>query len=237
MGESLYPDLVGAGGLEAVLRAACPGCDIAMRESRGAFDGFVATVSRGDRAVKVMPYRDERLFRVRHQLRTAWLSWLATTDLAEVTGSASTWLGGATARELAAAWPFADFVDVADAYESGDKTELWWQLYRANDRLGLAEFVEAAMREARLRRMFPFRSMYWMSFRPTVNEYWVPGPWVRAVGNGRFTVVEDRRVEPAVTYDAVEAVQVCVAEIDRLGVPSPEQFRSGNYQSLRRRPD
>ena len=226
MGNVPYQDLVDAGGLEAVLQAACPDCDIDMREAPGAFGGFVATVSRGDRAVSVMPRRDERLFRVRHMLRGTYLSWLSTAQLAEVTGSAASWLGGATARELAAAWPFADFVDVADAYEGGDRTEFMWQVYRRSKEFGLGEFIEAAMREPRLRRMHPFKSMFWMSFRPTAEEYWVPGPWVRPAGDGRFTVVGDRLGEPDITYDAAEAVRVCLAEMDRLGVPSPEEFRS-----------
>lgn len=229
----LYQDLVDAGGIEAVLRAACPGCDIDLSDAAGAYGGFVATVSRHDRAVFVMPHRDERLFRVRHKLRGTYLSWLSTAELAEVTGSAATWLGGATARELAAAWPFADFVAVADAYESGDRTEFAWQEYRAHkEKFGLGEFIEAAMREPRLRRMYPFRALLWMSFRPTADEYWVPGPWVRPAGDGRFTVVANRREEPRVAYEAAEAVRVCVAEMDRLGVPSPEEFSS----SGRRRP-
>ncbi|MEU3649128.1 DUF6193 family natural product biosynthesis protein [Lentzea sp. NPDC034063] len=151
---------------------------------------------------------------------------MTTTELSEVTGSAAAWLGGATPRELAAAWPFADFVAVADAYESGDRTELSWQQYRANKRDGLGEFVEAAMREPRLRRMYPFKSMWWMSFRPTSDEYPVPGPWVRPAGAGRFTVAESRQVTPEITYDAAEAVRVCLTEMDRLGVPSPEDLRS-----------
>ncbi|WIX98148.1 DUF6193 family natural product biosynthesis protein [Amycolatopsis mongoliensis] len=231
MVEVPYQDLVDAGGLEAVLRAACPDCEIDMRDARGAFGGFAATMSRRDRAVYVMPRRGERLFRVRHMLRGTYLSRLSTVELAEVTGSAASWLGGATARELVAAWPFADFVDVADAFESGDRTEFMWQVYRAYKVSGLGEFIEAAMREPRLRRMYPFTSMFWMSFRPTADEYRVPGPWVRSAGDGRVTVVGDRRVDPDVIYVAAEAVRVCLAEMDRLGVPSPEEFRAGKRPS------
>jgi len=83
-------------------------------------------------------------------------------------------------------------------YESGDRTELGWQQYRANKKDGLGEFVEAAMRE----------------------------PRVWAVAGGRFTVGENRSVEPDITYAAAEAVQVCLAEMERLGVPSPEDLRS-----------
>jgi hypothetical protein len=182
--------------------------------------------SKGERAVDVTPARGERLFYVRHKLREMYLSRVTTTELAEVTGSAAAWLGGATARELAAAWPFARFVDVADAYESGDRTELSWQRYRANKKDGLGEFAEAAMREPRLRRMYPFKSMWWMSFRPTADEYWVPGPWVRPAGDGRFTVAGSRQVEPEITYAAAEAVRVRLAGMKRLGVPSPEDLRS-----------
>ncbi|MEU8895728.1 hypothetical protein [Nocardia sp. NPDC048505] len=70
MGESLYQDLADAGGLEAVLRAACPDCDIKMRAALGASGGFAATVSKHDRAVYVIPLVQQRLFRVRHKLRS-----------------------------------------------------------------------------------------------------------------------------------------------------------------------
>ncbi|WP_132117213.1 hypothetical protein [Actinocrispum wychmicini] len=115
-----------------------------MGDAPGAFGGFVATVSRGDRAVYVIPARGKRLFRVRHKLRGTYLSWLATTELAEVAGSAAAWLGGATVRELAVAWPFADFVDIADAYESGDRIEFQWQVYRAYKKSDLGAFIKAA---------------------------------------------------------------------------------------------
>ncbi|UOX85862.1 DUF6193 family natural product biosynthesis protein [Amycolatopsis sp. FBCC-B4732] len=236
MEEVPHQDLIDAGGLEAVLRAACPDCAIDMTDAPGAFGGFAATVSRRDRAVSVMPLRRERLFRVRHKLRGSFLSRLSTAELAEVTGSAATWLGGATARELAAAWPFADFVAVADAYESGDRTEFTWQLYRAYPQFGLGEFIEAAMREPRLRRMHPFTSLFRMSFRPTADEYRVPGPWVRSVGDGRFTVVANRREEPDIAYGAVEAVRVCLAEVDRLGTAVIAPPGSGRDGRRRARP-
>ncbi|MFB9685964.1 DUF6193 family natural product biosynthesis protein [Amycolatopsis plumensis] len=229
MGESPYQDLVDAGGLEAVLRAACPGCDIEMPEARGAFGGFLARVGKGDRVVEVLPLVDERLFRVRHLLRGRYLSRLFTTDLAEVTGVAAAWLGGATARELAAAWPFADFADIADAFESGDRTELAWQFLRTHDGLRLGEFVEAAMREPRLRRMYPVTSVMMMSFQPAADERRVPGLWVRAAGGGRVTVFTKGRWEEPDTYDAAEAVRACLAEIDRLG----EWTRSGSSHPTR----
>ncbi|WP_394616643.1 hypothetical protein JNUCC0626_44585 [Lentzea sp. JNUCC 0626] len=120
MGELQYQDLVNAGGLEAVLRQACPGSDNDLRDARGAFGGQVATVSRGDRAVSVLPWHEQRRFYLRHILNGTHLSYLTTIDLAEVTSCTAVWLGGATPRELAVTWPFADFVEVADAYASGD---------------------------------------------------------------------------------------------------------------------
>ncbi|WNV85530.1 DUF6193 family natural product biosynthesis protein [Umezawaea sp. Da 62-37] len=176
MGEPAFQDLVDAGGLKAVLQAACPDCDVDMKDAPGAFGEFSAVVRKGDREVHVIPLKNKCLFFVRHRLRGTYLSWLATTELVEVTGSAATWLGGATARELAAEWPFADFIDVADAHESGDRTELRWQMFRAHKQHDLGEFIEAAMREQSLRRMYPFTSLFWMSFRPTAAECRVPGP-------------------------------------------------------------
>ncbi|MEU8895727.1 DUF6193 family natural product biosynthesis protein [Nocardia sp. NPDC048505] len=134
---------------------------------------------------------------------------------------------------MASAWPFADFIGIADAYESGDRIEFAWQWRRAYDMYGLGEFVEAAMEVPRLRRMYPFTSLSWMSFRPTADEYRVPGPWVRSVGDGWFTVNADQRVKPELTYDADAAVRVCVAEMNRLGVPSPEELRDARLRTGR----
>jgi len=234
MGESPNQDLTDAGGLRAVIESACPDCEIELREFPG---GHEAMASRGDRAVRVFQVRDKRLFWLSYRLRTTFLNRVSTTDLAVCTGSLATWLGGATPREFAAAWPFAGFVDVADAYESGDRTELAWQRFRLHDRFRLDEFVEAAAAEPRLRRMFPFTSMFWMSFRPTAEEYTVPGPWVRGLGDGRFTVGEDRYAEPDITYAAVEAVRVCLAEMDRLGVPGPAEIDLDHVRPAARAPE
>jgi hypothetical protein len=204
-------------GLRAALATACPDSEI---ETLDWPRSIVGTARRDDRAVAVHWLRDRSVFEVRFRWRNRFMNRVIRTDLADATGSAATWLGGATPREFATAWPFADFVGVANALESGDRIEYAWQTYRVDPRHHRG-FIEAAMREPRLREMFPFTSMWWMSFRPTADEFRVPGPWVRAAGDGRFTVVVDRRVEPVIDYDAAEAVQVCVAEMDRLGVVRP----------------
>ncbi|MET9230492.1 DUF6193 family natural product biosynthesis protein [Lentzea sp. NPDC003310] len=141
------------------------------------------------------------------------------------------WLGGATARELAAAWPFADFVAVADAYESGDEVEFRWQTTRAGNQPGLDEFIAAAMRHPRLRPLYPFTSHWWMSFRVAPHAYRLGGPWVRALGGGRFAVTADRQRDHEVDYDAAAAVRVVAAELDRLGVPSPPPGPEGRQPS------
>lgn len=202
--------------IEAALAKACPDSEIEAEDTPG---GLVVRLRRDDRAA-VFRHRAESAFLVTYHWREAFMNRVARADLAEAIGSVATWLSGATAREFAATWPFAEFVAAADAFERGDRIELRWQIYRAHPRYH-AGFIEAAMNEPRLRRMFPFTSMWWMSFRPTADEFLVPGPWVRAAGDGRFTVVVDRRVEPVIDYDAAEAVQVCVAEMDRLRVVRP----------------
>ncbi|MFC0540506.1 DUF6193 family natural product biosynthesis protein [Kutzneria chonburiensis] len=208
-------------GLRAALEQACPDCEIDAHDWPG---GPAVVLRRGDRAAEVFWHREKSVFRVRYSWPRMFMNRVHWTDLAEAAGSAATWLSGATPREFAAAWPFADFVAVADAFESGDRIEYRWQVYRAHLR-DHREFIEVALTEPRLRCMFPFTSMWWMSFRPTADEFRVPGPWVRAVGNGRFTVVpQDRRIEPEIDYGPAEAVQVCVVEMDRLGVPRPEDL-------------
>lgn len=230
MGESLHQDLLGAGGLRAVLENVCPDSDIEMYPAPGLFDGFGAQVRRGDRAVRLQPLRDEQRCSITFSWRDSSLRRVCRTDLAEIAGSAATWLGGATPAEFALRWPFADFVAIAEAFERGDRIEQAWQSHRVHDRSRHGRFVEAAMREPLLRRMFPFTSMFWMSFRPTADEYTVPGPWVRPAGNGRFTVEEDRREEPTVDYDAETAVRVVLKEMDRLGIPGPDEVNPAHVR-------
>ncbi|MEV6602969.1 DUF6193 family natural product biosynthesis protein [Kutzneria sp. NPDC051319] len=215
--------MIDVDGLRAALEHTCPDGEIEAWDNPG---GPKVEVRRGERAASVFWHREKSVFWVSYRLSRGFMNRAARTDLAEVTGSAATWLGGATAREFAVVWPFADFVDVADAYESGDRIEYCWQLFRAHPRFGLDQFIDAAMREPRLRQMFPFTSMWWMSFRPTAEEFRVPGPWVRAADNGRYTIVENRPVETDIDYSPAEAVQVFVTEMDRLGVPRPEDLRS-----------
>ena len=219
-----------AGGLRAVLENGCPDSDIEMYPAVGLFDGFGAKVRNGDRAVRLQPLRDEQRCSISFSWRDSSLRRVSRTDLAEIVGLAATWLGGATPAEFALRWPFADFVAIAEAVERGDRIEQEWQSRRVHDRFGLAEFIAAAMREPLLRRMFPFTSMYWMSFRPTADEYMVPGPWVRSAGNGRFTVEEDRREKPTADYDAETAVRVVLKEMDRLGIPGPDEVNPAHVR-------
>ncbi|MFI9384604.1 DUF6193 family natural product biosynthesis protein [Kutzneria sp. NPDC052558] len=223
-----HRELIDAGGLRAAIENACPDSDIEFLEARGAFDGQLAWLRRGERSVGIMPFRNETKFRVTYLLRTMHLRRVFTPDLAVVLGSAATWLGGATAREFATAWPFADFVAIADAFESGDRIECAWQSRLVHDPGRHGEFIPAAMNEPRLRRMYPFTQMGWLSFRPTADEFHVPGPWVERVGDNRFKVCSisaDRwHGEPIAECDAETAVRVCVAEMNRLGVPGPDEI-------------
>ncbi|MFC0434784.1 DUF6193 family natural product biosynthesis protein [Kutzneria buriramensis] len=226
MGESLHQDLLDAGGLGAALEARCPDAEIEMYPGAGLFDGFGAKVRQGDRGVRIQPLRGEDRCSISYSLRGHSMHHVYRTVFAEIIDSAATWLGGATPEEFAQAWPFAGFVDVAAAFESGDRIELAWQHFRLSGPFELGAFVEAAMREPRLRRMCPFTSMWWMSFRPTADEYLVPGPWVRSAHNGRYTVVVNRREEPTIDHDAETAVRLVLAEMDRIGVPGPDEIDS-----------
>jgi hypothetical protein len=223
VGESLHQDLLDAGGLKAALEARCPDAEIEVYPGAGLFDGFGANVRRGDRGVRIQPLLGEDRCSISYSLRGHSMNHVDRTVFAEIIDSAATWLGGATPEEFAKAWPFAGFVDVAAAFESGDRIELEWQHFRLSGQFELGAFVEAAMREPRLRRMCPFTSMWWMSFRPTADEYLVPGPWVRSAHNGRYGV-GDRWEEPTADHDAETAVRLVLAELDRLAVPGPDEI-------------
>lgn len=212
-------------GLRAALENACPDSEIESRDWPG---GPAVVLRRGDRGAEVFWHREESVFRVRYSWPRMFMNRVRRTDLAEAAGSAATWLSGATPREFAAAWPFADFVDVADAFEGGDRIEYRWQVFRAHPGHHGA-LIPAAMNEPRLRCMFPFTSMGWLGVRPTADEFMVPGPWVYKNGDGRFKVCSGSRDrwfgEPLAVCDAEAAIRVFVAEMDRLGIPRPGDLR------------
>jgi hypothetical protein len=227
--ESLDLDEIDVDGLRAALETACPDCEIEAHDMPG---GPVVRLRRGERVAEVFLHRQGAAFRVSYLVGEAPLRRARTPELAVAIGSATTWLGGATPREFAAAWPFADFVAIADAFERGDRIERAWQSALVHDPFRLTDFIAAAMKEPRLRSMYPFVQMGWMSFRPTADEFLVPGPWVLGLGqdDGRFKVCSEHgdrwHGEPIAVCDAETAVRLCVAEMDRLGVPRPEELRS-----------
>ncbi|EWM12269.1 DUF6193 family natural product biosynthesis protein [Kutzneria sp. 744] len=222
-------DLIDVDGLRAALEHACPESEIETWDMPG---GPKVRLNRGGRAVEVFWHREKSAFWTSYGVGKRSLRRVRATDLMVAIDSAATWLSGATPREFAAAWPFADFVAIADAYERGDRIEYSWQSALVHDPFGLTGFIAAAMNEPRLRTMYPFVQMGWMSFRPTVDEFLVPGPWVSGSrqDDGVFKVCSVDRDrwhgEPLAVGDAETAVRVVVAEMDRLGVPRPEDLRS-----------
>lgn len=85
------------------------------------------------------------------------------------------------------------------------------------------------MREPRLRRMRPFTSMLWMSVQPAEGTS-CPARGCGVAGDG-FAVYATRRAEPRITGDAVEAVRMFLAELDRHGGEAPDGTSAGSETS------
>lgn len=221
-------DLIDVDGLRAALEHACPDSEI---ETNAKPDIAVVTARRRDRAVKVFPHPERNIFQLRYLAGESSLRHARTPDPAVVLGSAKTWLDGAAVPDLVAAWPFVNVVAIVDRVEHDERIERMWQSRLAHDHSRHGGFIAAAGKEPRLRRMYPFTSMGWLGFRPTANEFYVPGPWVERGGDGRFKICStswDRWYGggPIAVGEAETAVRVVVAEMDRLGVPKPEDLRS-----------
>jgi len=221
---SLYPDIAHASSLRLALRSefdqAGYDLDVLLPAAPGWRD-VGAVVRNEDRNVDVVMGSQERVFTMQfwapHGLHLASGS---TSELAAVGGSIHLWLGGALLRDLNAAWPFVQFSPWAEACERGKGIEYTWQRYVTNAQhaphlTALHSFLAAAIREPRLRALYPFTSIGTLGFRPTVHHKRSIGLWVQPLGDGRYRVrgPGPREVGAA---DAAGSVELALTVLDAL---------------------
>ncbi|MFI6757623.1 DUF6193 family natural product biosynthesis protein [Micromonospora sp. NPDC050417] len=156
--ESLYPDVVEAGGLALALRglARRRGIDVGDISASEFGPLFFATIDspRGGIGVQVVPGR--RSFYIVLSHRSHKWARGETDDLLDVLRVAELWRGGAMLSELASTFPFMSYRPIEEAYERGDHVPVQWQtLLQDADLDEIRPLLRAAHENERLRELFP----------------------------------------------------------------------------------
>jgi len=195
--ESLYPDLVAAGGLgnalQAALKAVSSRYQIALLNEIYNLMTY-ARVEFGSRSSHVKIGAKQRIFQFACCARGVLLANGQTQSLHELALAIDRWLGSHdTAAELAAQFPFVTPEEHASVYERGLEVEERWREYLTG--MGkrfpqLVQFLQAAAGKPKLRRLFPFTSMTQFCFsRCTGYPFTRDTPIVQPLPAGIYEVV------------------------------------------------
>jgi hypothetical protein len=158
---SRYPEVAAAGDLRTALQETFDTAGMPLTAQYVESPGWVAThavVRAADRQVYVHMRSGDRAFAVDLGIPGFQMAHGLTADLRNAAGAISTFLNGATLRQLGAAWPFVTFSPFAEAFERGEADAIayrWQQLLdpasvRARQRRDLHDFLVAASGEPRL---------------------------------------------------------------------------------------
>ena len=219
----LYPDIAQASSLQAALKSEFDrtGCDLDVHlPSAPGWRDVGAVVRNEDRSVDVVMGLRERVFTMQFWAHRVYLAHGSTSELGAVGESIQSWLTGVPVRQLNAAWPFVKFSPWSEACERGEGIEYTWQRYLLNPQQApqlttLHSFIAAAIRQPRLRALYPFTSMNTLGFRPTVHYTHSVGPWVQPLGDDRYLVRGPGRHEVGVA-DAAGSVELALTVLDAI---------------------
>jgi len=203
-----YPDIARAGSLRAALQGEFDEAGHELTAEVPTALGWRhigASVAVAGRATDVVMGLHERVFTVQCWADGVLVTSGNTVDLRAVADAVRRWLSGATVRELRAASRFTQVSAWAEACERGAAIEYTWERYREHPQL--RAFVTEAVREPRLRALFPFTTMGTLGFRPTVRNTHSTGPGVKPLADGRYQVLGPERRELGVA-DAAGSVRL-----------------------------
>jgi Family of unknown function (DUF6193) len=227
-----YPDVVAAGSVLAALQAEADRAGYGFTAELMNVPGWrcvAAQVTDGFRSTKVLMGQGERSFGVDCWAGGVWMATGRTPDLPDVAGVAHSWLQAPRVRDLVTHWPFLRTWELAEAHERGEAIPVRWRHLReraaTDPRLRLAELVEAAHEQPRLRALSPGTSMWWLTFsRRAVPPISGDLPRVMQLNDGRYQVrFDDGRLEE--TDSAAQAIALVVDALPDDAVPDPSELR------------
>ncbi|MEU6076253.1 DUF6193 family natural product biosynthesis protein [Micromonospora sp. NPDC047074] len=197
---ALYPDIVQAGSLRAVLQAQFDAAGLAVRAQHLSSPGWrhtAAEVRSAERNADVVMGLRERAFCLQFWTRGVVMARGTTDELSAVTGSMHGWQSGMRVGELTSAWPFLSANGFAEAFERGDAEAIdhRWRRYHDNSPPAshltrLHPFIALAFHQPRLRALLPYTSHWTLRFSRTVGHpYSRELPSVHPLADGRYRVI------------------------------------------------
>lgn len=189
----LYPELDEAGGLRSALAAEFSKIDSCLKDvSDSSSDIMPSTYSRvgkGKKFSQVYLAAEEKLYLPDFWREGVCLAHGKTSSLIELAKVLDFWLcKDVTTAELSSVFSFIEPNDKAAAFDENREVDYTWARIQSDDsRKGLKAFVDLAIKDEILGKLFPFTSLYTLCFsRCTGYPYTYDTPTVTPVGKNLF---------------------------------------------------
>jgi hypothetical protein len=189
----LYPEIENAGGLRNALAAEFNKIDSCLKDvSDNSSDMMPATYSRVEKGKKfsqVYLAAEEKLYLPDFWREGVCLAHGKTSSLTELAKVLDFWLcKDVTTAELSSAFSFIEPNNKAAAFDENSEVEYTWARIQSDDsRKELKTFVDLAIKDEILGKLFPFTSLYTLCFsRCTGYPYTYDTPTVTPVDKNVF---------------------------------------------------
>ena len=229
LNETLYPDLVEAGGLAQALAQALSLMGDELTASSITIPGFIpnARVGRGDRFSQVHIAAEKRLFTFDFWFEGICCGHGATDDINEIARAIRAWnLEESKIAVMREQFSFFAPTGKGEAHEDGSLVAFQWEemlrIWTEHDSdFSPRPLIEAAMQRPELRQLFPYTSLHNLCFsRTTGYPFTCDCPHAVALGGGLFRA---HSAKYEVVTRSFEGREYRVAEHEILGEGTVEE--------------
>lgn len=218
MDPGLYPDLVAAGGLHAVLQEVTRSAELSLGqiESSNGTSAAVINAARGRFSIYIGA--EERIFIFEAWSRGTQMLSGATSSLATLASLAQAWSSGTRLEDLKKEWPSVCFGAIAEAVERDDAAGavaiIWQQQLDAPVYEPIKPLLLASFAEPRLRALRPFTSHLVLHFSRCIGYPFSRDlPFVTPLAGGRYSVYETPARMIGEVDNAAQAIDTVVAAL------------------------
>lgn len=190
----MYPELDAAGGLGNALNVEFIKLNSCLKIlSNNSLDNMPfphSVVERGKKFSQIYLAANEKLYLPDFWKEGVCLAQGQTNKLPDLASALDFWLcRDVTTQELAAAFSFINPTDSAVAFDENSEVDFTWRRIQADEsRADLKAFVNLAVRDGMLSKLFPFTSLFTLCFsRCTGYPYTYDTPTVTPIGSSLFT--------------------------------------------------